>query len=387
VDLLILIFWLKYSFYYPKPPKEKIGVVVAITVKNLRDDELVKSDFLDPLRAEISSLNLPCKIIDLKSHQSERVKTKEEALRVLKNTKSQFCIWGSLKKRKDGSSRDKYIFSLSGMVVHKPVEEIKKNLLAKEFGDLLPSEAIFEKNFQFREFEFRVDQSVAALGYITGRAALLSGDIDIAIQLHESLLLGIRNGKNLPISVGAIENILSLEYNIKAGIELKKEGRPVENIDKALEIDPNNYGALLGKSIIEFDYGNGDVKQSLRTIRKAGSCANGDYTWKYNEAFILFWLGGYKDALRSCRVLNKKSFDGEDQVISDVISFTNKMVKKSNKPQLYYWLGFVSYKKSGRLSLADGYFQKLIDNADDSMDGLVERSKTYLSEIKKEINY
>ena len=107
----------------------------------------------------------------------------------------------------------------------------------------------------------------------------------------------------------------------------------------------------------------------------------------YSKAFLHFWLEQYDDALQSCEKLKEKSYGGEEITVQEVIKFNENLLKKYTKPQLYYWLGFVSYVKHNNPSLADTYFQKFVETADDSMKDLTTRAQSYLANIKKEIGY
>ena len=334
-------------------------------------------------------MDLPFDILVLKNHQSEKVEAVENARKVLKKTKAHFCIWGSIKKRKNISKGERYLFLLRGIVIHKPIQEVQKILLLKEFNTLLPNSFAFEESLQFEAFEFRSNQVFTALNYITGRAALLSGDFKIAIQLHEPLLQMIQNGQPCPICKDTLEKLLSIEYDLKAGFEFSHftmGGSYKESTKKSLQYNQNNYGALLKKAIMEFDNGNGDPKIALAIINQAKRYTSG-YHWLYSKAFLYFWLEEYNNALKCCEKLKEKSYEGEEITIKEVIKFNEDLLKKFEKPQLYYWLGFVSYVKDKKLPMADDYFQKFIEKADDSMKDLLVRAQSYLSNIKKEIGY
>ena len=291
ISLAVFTSWAFYVFHYPKRSKERLGVAVAIHVEKLEDSIFFKKDFLIPFKSKISDLNLPFDILVLKNHQSEKVETVEDARRILKKTRAHFCIWGSIKKRKNAPACEKYLFSLRGVVIHKPIQEVQKVLLRKEFNALLPNTMIFEEHLQFEVFEFRANQAVAALDYITGRAAFLSGDFNTAIHLHESLFQAIQSGQSYPISKEILKNLLSLEYDQKAGFEFfnsSDRSAYIESVKKSLQYNQNNYGALLKRAIIEFDNGNGNAQTALKTIKEAKKHASGGYHWLYRRHFYTF---------------------------------------------------------------------------------------------------
>lgn len=391
VSLLMLAYWASHVWYYPRRPSKKLGVAVAVHVEELEDDKFFKKDFLAPFKSKIHDLNLPFEVLVLKNHQSEKVETVEDARKVLVKTNAQFCIWGSIKRRKNLPEGEKYLFSLRGIVVHRPIQEAQKILLVKEFDALLPNSLAFEEGLQFEAFEFRSNQVVTALDYISGRAALLSGDFKTAIQLHESLLRAIEEGQPYPIDAGVLKRLLSLEYDTKAGFEFSNStDRQIykESIKRSLEYNAHNYGALLKRAIAEFDSGDGDPGVALATIEEAKTYASG-YHWQYSKAFLNFWIGAFDNALKCCEKMKEKekSYAGEEITVSEVIKFNEDLLKKFEKPQLYYWLGFVSYVKQKNLASADIYFQKFLEKADDTMGDLRVRADSYLANIKKEIGY
>src|SRR3989338_7879086 len=250
---IILVGWTFYVWKYPKRSRTRLGVAIAVQVEDLEVYKFFQKDFLAPFKSKIYELNLPFDVLVLKNHQSEKVETTEDARKVLKKTRAHFCIWGSIKKRKNAPVGDKYLFSLRGIVVHKPIQEVQKVLLRKEFNQLLPSTLVFEEHLQFEVFEFRANQAVAALNYITGRAALLSGDFNTAIQLHEALLSAIQSGHQYPISQEVLKKLLSLEYEQKASCEFFNPSTwdaYVESVNKSLQYNQNLPSAHILKKVI-----------------------------------------------------------------------------------------------------------------------------------------
>ena len=390
LDLILFFVWLRYAYSFPKRSDERLGVVIAVHVEELEDSKFFKNDFLTPFKTKISESNLPFDVLVLKNHQAEKVVSLEDARNVLERTKAHFCVWGSVKKRGNDSKGQKYWFSLRGVVVHSPIKEAQRVLLRKEFDALLPNKVAFEENLQFEGFEFRSNQLVTALNYITGRAALLSGDSDTAIRLHEPLFVAIQNGQSCPIPEKTIRELLAIEYDHKAATEflLNKSIEEYEkSIEKALFYSSDNYGALLKKAIVEFNNGRGDARIALRTIERAKQFAKSGYHWLYSKAFLHFWLEEYEKAIKTCDKLKEKNYEGEERTVQEVIKFNEDLVKIYEKPQLYYWLGFVSYVKGGNASFADQWFQDFLDKAGDSMQDLHTRAQSYLSEIRKEIGY
>ena len=129
------------------------------------------------------------------------------------------------------------------------------------------------------------------------------------------------------------------------------------------------------------------IERNIREKEAKQRAPNGAYHWLYSKAFLHFWMGQYNDAIQSCEKLKEKSYGGEEITVQEVIKFNEDLVSKFDKPQLYYWLGFVSIVKSKNISLADKYFQTFMEKANGSMNDLKTRAESYLSNIKKEIGY
>ncbi|KKS85650.1 MAG: hypothetical protein UV60_C0006G0002 [Parcubacteria group bacterium GW2011_GWA2_43_11] len=383
--ILDSICWAFHVWYYPKRSKKQIGVVVAIRVDCVDDQKLLKQDFIKPLHSRIDQLKAPFDLLVLKNHQSEKIDTIEDVRDVLKKTNAHFCIWGAVKRRVNTTVGEKYYFILKGAVKHKPIQEVQQVKLREELNALLPNQLEFEKNLQFDNFKFRADQVAIALDYVTGRAALLSGDYMMAIKLHEPLYNAINNSE-IPISKKNLKNLLSVEYDTKATIELLKEKPGVEygvSVKKALEYNPNNISSLLKRAILEFDDGCGDARKAQETIKLVESLSGEQYQWLYSKTFLHLWLKEYKDALKCCEQLKLLKCDNDELTAKDVWLFNIRILKKTQTVQVYYWLGFITYFKLNNPVQADEYFQRFIENSDDSMVALVNSAKYYIEEIKE----
>ncbi len=384
IEALLISYWLHFRFHYPKRSKGHLGLVIGVRAENSEQRKYLEADFLLPLKSRIQGAKLPFDVLELKQHQTEAIEGDIDAQKALIKTKAQFILWGAVKKRKN-----RYVFELRGMVVHRSVEQAQQILLISEFNLLLPHILAFEEAFQPEYFGFRAEQSYASIDYITGRAALLSGDFITALKLHEPLVKDTERGLiTLPIPQDRLRKILSLEYGLKAeamdGFSNPDEFK--SNVEKALKYNPHNYGALLRKAIIEFEGGNGDPRKALEIIKEAKRYTTGG-EWRYSKIFLHFWLEDYENALRECKLLKEKKYACDSKTPDEIISYNENLLKKCNKPQLYYWIGFVAYEKKGNFSLADTYFQKFIDTANEDMEVLKESATAYLVEIKETIKY
>lgn len=385
-SLAMSFVWYRHTYYIRRRKKDKIGLIFAVFSEESADEKLFINDFVNPFKNKVVEMNLPFDIIQLKKHHAEKIKNMNDASEYLKKTNSQFCLYGCVKKRKKTDTGNQFIFSLNGVVVHRPVQEISKILLQREFSEILPNELAIEESMQFQGFQFRTEQAVVALDYITGRAALLSGDSKTAIELHEKLLAD--NSLSKIVNSNTLKTLLSIEYDCEAANNMIS-GNTLQfknNINKSLRLNHTNYGALLKKAISELNDGN--PKSAQITVGQAERYAPpGAYHWLYSKAFLHFYLQEYPEAIKACDKLKRKSYSGEDITIAEVIKFNEDILKTNDIPQLRYWLGFVYLNKQNNYSAADLEFQRFIDSATDKMSELVTRAKGYLSLTKQEIKY
>jgi len=390
-EILLCFVWAMHKFRYPKKSKDKLGIIIAIHTETYQDKKFLHKDFVSSFKEKISDLKLPFDVLVLKNHQAEKIETVEEAEAILRNRKSHFIVWGSVKRRPH-QSKECFFFSLRAMVVHSPIQEVQKTILVNDFNALLPNKLIFEQGLQLEAFELRANQLVSAVDYITGRAALLSGDVKTALQLHESLYNAIQHGYQSLVSQKALSKVISIEYSLLADIVFFNAKQQISEEfirlnQNALKYWGENYSSLLKKAIIEFNNGTGNPGEALKIIQKAQKHSAGK-EWLYSKIFLHLWMKQYKKALTECeRVIRKNTIISEKTTL-DVCSFNKEiLVRYPNKVELNFWLGFLYYKKLDNPSEADVYLQKFIDGSGTSMELLIQKAKEYQTEIKNKIGY
>lgn len=388
-SLVLVIVWYIYAYKFPSREKNKIGLVVAIHVESKEDYLLYENDFLKLFKERIGNLKSLFHVMPLKNHQSESIVDEEDARRILKKTKAQFIVWGSVKKRKKDSQ---YFFNLRAMVVHSPIDEVKKIVLVNDFNALLPNKIAFENSFQPEAFEFRANQLFVAVEYITGRAALLSGDAKIALELHLSLYSKIKDDHVFPVNLKNLEKIISIEYAILADQVYINSSQTISTdfinyVTNSLKYDGSNYSSLLKQAIIDFNDGHGDARKSLQVIQKSQKCANGK-EWLYSKIFLHLWLEDFPKALNECGRLEKKSLINEDTLVRQVCEFNENLLSKfPDKLALNYWLGFLYLVKLENTAMALKYFEQITSASDQKYSKLIEKAEIYLTKIKQEIGY
>jgi hypothetical protein len=385
-----IISWLIYKYKYPRKITNKIGLVVAIYAESSFEQIRLKNDFVKQLQRNINRENFSdlINIIILKNHLSEKLKTRGDIHDLAIRTGGHFFLFGDVKKRKDEGG--KYFLNLEGFVIHKPIHLPVSNDLKKDFISLLPKEVSFLESFEFGGFCLTADIVYVCVKYITGLAAYLSGDPFLAIKLHTNLNKEFDKFKPLPQHLKNIKDkipiILSNEkVSIARYYWLKNDiANSVSYIKAAFNDYYPNYGGWLLKAIQEFIVNN-DPEEALRSVKKCKQYSNGRSEWRYSKAFLLFWAGRYKEALSQCRKIKDSSYAGEDITLKEVEKFNLDLLKDDTKPQLYFWIGYLNYKKNHNLPKALEYFEEFEKKADNSMAELKQKSSAYLKEIKSKM--
>ena len=394
---IILIFWILYWLYYryrlPRNKKAMVGIIVAIHAETAYEEIRLKNDFISRLRENINKEKFSevINIIILKNHFLEKFNNINNVLKLHKKIKGHFYVYGQIKRRSDG--KKKYFLKLEGLVAHRPIDIKTQDSLKKEFLNILPKQISFFETFEFKGFEFSADIVYLATRYITGIAAYLSGDPILAHEFHSNLREEFNKFRPLPRHLQIIRNkipeLLSNEELIIAKRHyFKNESKKLrEWLKKSLESNPNNYGGLLLKAIVNFlPQLNNNPQMALETIKKAQKYAHRTHEWRYSKAFLHFWLGKYKEALQDCRNLKQKFYSGENITINEVEDFNLRLLKEyPKKVQLYFWLGYINFIKKRNLPLAYKYFSKFEKEANQSMDLLRHNSSIYLLQIKNKM--
>ena len=181
-----------------------------------------------------------------------------------------------------------------------------------------------------------------------------------------------------------IDNLLSNEYGIISAFYLSKndQAKTYENLKLSLSLNSKCYQSLIVESITSFSWEN-DPKKSLSVLKKCHDVA--DPTWRYNEAFIHLWLEQYPSAWKQCEKIKKLNYSNEPDISRQVTEFNEKLLQTiTDKPVLYFWLGFNYYFKQENLPFALQNFETFIQKADDSMILLIQKASSWLVDIKRE---
>ena len=332
-------------------------------------------------------------ILKAKSLTPEEMQSYEELKNwnsTQKSMRSHFFIYGNIKERQD--MENKYFIDLEALVVHAPVNVPVKKQIKKEFLSVWYKQISFQEKIEFRGFEFAADSIFVAVEYIVGIAALVSGDIELALKLHNNLNNNPYFQKFTPLPPNLkhvkeeLKNLLTEENYLLARYYYKQN-----NLEKCYNclnqsfLIQQSYGALLLRSIIEFCNENNPEK-ALNTIYESKKLAKNDGTWRYSEGFLLMYLEKYDKAVKVYKKIIENSYPGEESTLKEVYEFNDNILKNNpEKVQLFFVLGYLKYKKDSNYPEAYDYFEEFLSKANNKYDFLIEKAISYKAELEQKM--
>ncbi len=401
IEIIWVLFWLRYKFHYPKNDNENIGFVIAIETENDKQRIRVRDDFINNLDELINNNELSqlITLIQFNQHQSKRLKeiisfglSKENKKwqKIKKKIKSHFYIYGSIKERFD--KENKYFIDLDALVVHTELDENTKRLVKDGFDNVWFSKISFHEKIEFKGFQLTADLVFLAANYVTGIAALVSRDPQNAFNLHKNLNKELAKFKPLPPNLQKMKrdlNILLAEECFLLALKFYNIEQDYSSVasflNKSFKYIPTHYGSFILKSVYEFEVKKNPL-ESLKSVEKAKQYSQGDGTWMYNKAFLLMYLDRFDEALKLYDKIGETTFPNEKHPLTLVIEFNKKIIlDDSTNLKSLFILGFLMYKKENNCPMSYEYFLRFIEipNKSSKYSLLISRVETYLNEIKE----
>lgn len=396
--------WQYIRSYLPSNKKDNIGIIICIKTESNKQKIRIKNDFAGQLSKSISEENLGhlINIVLLNDHHAQRalrileeyaknanVETAVQDLKKFQKTiKGHFFIYGGIKERQDGEN--KYFLDLDAFVIHEPVKPSVQNEILIDMLRVWYKQISFQEKWEFKGFEFTTDSIFIAVRYVIGIAALVSGDVPLALNLHSNLYSDPNFNKLVQLLPNLAQvkeklTVLLLEENyLMARIYYHQRNLDEAKIslNKSMIIKPT-YAALLLLAIIEF-LSEDDPRKALDTIYKSKTLAKNDLTWRYSEAFILMHLGSYEKALNLYRKISKTNNPSEERILAEVYQFNDEYVQsRPSEVQCYFIVGYLKYKKESNYANSYSYFEKFIVNSDPVKHSfLLHKANVYKSELE-----
>ena len=417
------VVWFFSRNYFPKISKGKLGLIVAIDAESTKQKSRIKVDFFENLKEMLTESGIAYlfdfvvlsdyksmkagEILRTYSEKSAEISSLQKENKVLESPPKEYLrwekfnkkirgnlyIWGNIKERKDLEIT--YILKMDALVVHRPVTLETSEKIRKEFLSIFPRRISFFEKFETKGFEFTANAVYLASRYITGLAAFISGDPITALKLHNGLRKEISGFvQPLPPNLVYISNQLAkivVSENLwiaKHAYFVRRDIRTANKIIQECLQESENYEALILSSIITFKEER-DPARSLSLLRRAKKVSRGDFTWLYNKAFILMYLGKFTKGLNDYKKLVRLWFADEQNIVDQCIDFNRELLRlEPDKIQSFFILGYLYYKKKRNFPMALESFETFQEKAradEKTYEPLIAPTSSYLSEIRKQM--
>lgn len=401
--VIMIIFWIIRrinKYHIKKNKKNRIWIVIAIYAEKSEEEIKLKNDFIKKLKEQIDKLPVwdLIDVLTVENHIAEKISNdKKNIWRLHKKIRWHFYLYGSIKKR----NINNYYLDLDWLVAHSPlVDDNIRQVLKADFISALPKTISFSESVEMEGFNVTVDSVFITIKYITWIASLISWDPFYAMNMHKDLkneLDSYKITEGIDIKKMEVDKIRrKLPYLIAdellsiamINFYVNRDNVTAQNLlNESLKINPMNYNALVFQSIFEF-VANWDANKALKATQRARDYANWNWWWRYNQAFLYFWMKNYKKAISICYRIKDTSFVGEEATIQQVEKFTLDLLGVSpNHHQLYFWLGYLNYHKTNLYKIVNypralNYLEKFEEMSWVADVLLTNISTAYLRDIK-----
>jgi len=348
---------------YPKAPRTKTGIAVAIFTDGTVHREQITHDFILTLEKSLTETILEpalC-VVDVPPHLAETLKTTDQVRVLMEKTRCAFAIYGRARLR-NIKRAPTYVLDLDTSVRHDliPLELSKR--LAKEMAELLPARRLISKDDDLIGFEVNAASIHFAVQYIIATVAMITGKFEYARQTFRQLQPQLRTTADMPSEIkrsiktmkARIPPNVTASYVLEAGAAQFKWRTSRDpglldeiksNIDRANSTGNVFYDAWLLGAIYWFCR-HRDTRAAFAEINKCRAASIQNPTWLLSEAFLFAYTGRLDRALRSYRVAAKIGVDSRTWV--EVEEFIIWIVEQEpDRVQLYFCLGLINYLGKG----------------------------------------
>lgn len=369
----ILFTFLHHIHLLPKVEKTKIGIIIAISSETSEEKNRIENDLVSNLRNFLEIYKIPSifDIIILDEKHSKKIYNFESSLKYLKKCKGHLIIYGNIRTRIN-DAKENYIFNLEATVLHKIVPTHIKEKFEKEFGEVFTKRWVIPKSNELLGFEITHVSIGLVIQYIVGIAAYISGDINLAYKLYNSLekklsdvnlktsltpLVEIK--KRLPLRFVEIalnmNEILYLRYVNTRDIKYIAEAK--EYLDIIKQYNPTDSTSTSLRSMYYFLIEN-NIDKAISELTSVTHSL--DSTWRYNLAFLYAYKGNLSKAKRQYDRAFREDIDA--RLLAELEIFITSMIEKfPKKAELYFIRGYLIFKAKGDLSLAKEDFIQFLN--------------------------
>lgn len=371
IAVITIVVWVILRGNGCKVAKSKKGILICI---NTFDDEDVESriikDFVHPLKKSLKSNRLKehVHLIHVPQRLAKTVDCDTSAIELMCKLKASFIVYGDVKKH---SGRDGEVFyiDLNGAVAHKSTHHTNKALLQREFAETLKTQKIkFLEEDSMPEFELTSSVTECSIMYITGMAAYISREFQIANDLYDAALNCAQNSTSKSIKsiilkypyrkAEILRDMAQDEYD---GWLQSRDIQHIENISYYINSIDNKIRIELGLKDLEalVCFVQGESPDRCMGILNEGKRDND--VWFYNFAFLLAYRGNLKGALKKYKE-GLRLPHSCNPAIADIENFIEWVLSEEPEQyQLHFCLGFINSEVKGDMVSASADYHLFLD--------------------------
>lgn len=381
------------SKVYPKAKAGEIGIVIALEAEGESVHNQIHNDLIHNLKklAGSGNSNRPFKIIALPPQHQKKIKSQDDAERVLEKCRSKLMIWGQAKAR-NVNGNEYTVIELNVIASHNLIVQPISVIFANEMRELIPERFLVPKDNNLLEMELNAVGMDLAAHYIVAVACYFSDDKPYALELFQVLerKLGALDATHFSeerkshialLKKKVLLNIVNIYLRFARDEHMKwRRTRKVSFIEKANElaqkadaIIPNLYTTAIIGSVYSFIVEENPGK-ARRILAKWTSTE--DATWAFNIAFLCAFEGNLNRAAHFYRIGFRRESDSK--VLLEIEEFLEwAMEQFPTKYQLHYSLGMMMFFGRDEVELGREQFRtflRLVPSGE---------FKTQVSEVRK----
>ena len=405
IEVSIVMCWYYYRTVFPKGEKNKQNIILSITTENERQKARVKKDLAQAIETRLKhfGLNKHYSILVLHNHLSEEakkileeytyLKAQQEDVRfaklkldkLSKRLKGVFYIYGDLVLR--NSPNSKYCLRIGGLMLHKKTSDEGNKVITEDFKALWKSHITFLEDEELTGFEENADHLFFTATYMLGLATFTDNNFEQGIRIWDKLIQYINRYSQFSGYERRVVQLKSTAHRLYGALlyNLGEIEKAIEQRDIYLDITPDKLGTYLNESIRAIRI-EGDPEAALRFVEEARKVSGKDGTWRYNKFYVLLYTENFIEALTVLDEILNYSYEYEDDVVRQVISYNEVSIREGRAPWLsYFILGVIEFKKRNNPPISLEYFEKFKEQIEDNSDQkapIMKRVEIYIEEIE-----
>ena len=351
--LLITAFWI-YARRIPRNKNNSIGFAVALAYGDDVEGPRVRQDFIETLHRCIStgSTGRLFNYLVIPTYAANKIVVVDDAIRIRDKCRAHFMLYGNVRKRMlDGKLC--HFLMLNGIVKHRRIDDVLKNKLSKEFGELWPNRVAIPEENDLLAFEFTSEWTEIVAKYIIGIASYVSGAPNGAELLYNDIASRLQSmDREHPAYMKISDRLphrLQEVYQAQSAICTSKWERDhspahIDTLGDIMDKYEHNgvydYGYYLGKSLYLF-LGSRDVDAAISVLTDCPG--KREATWHYNMAFLHAYKGDLDEAYREYKKASR-SHEPKGMILRIESFLTWTLQQEPTMYQLYFALGFINLR-------------------------------------------